>query len=186
MRALQNQINALKSRGAKTFAGLAQTRRNALKHGLLAKDCVMSDEDEADFEAFRDVMLAELRPVGAVEKFLVARIVTTMWRLRRIPRIEREMVVFFVERCADWVRSRRKDPHARITLGDVFADDSSGRDAFAKLRRYETHFERALARDLHELERRQRARQGDDVPAPQAVDVNVTIDGGPESAEDAA
>jgi hypothetical protein len=46
-----------------------------------------------------------------------------------------------------------------------------------RVRRYETTLERAMLRCLHELQRLQAARQGQPVPAPVAVDVNVSGDG---------
>ena len=186
MRALTNRLNALKSTGAKTFAGLAQARRNALKHGLLAKDCVMSGEDEAHFEALSEEVLAELKPEGEVERFLTARIVAMMWRLRRVPRLEREMIDYKIQRLRKVVRRHRENPDVPVTLGELFDADSGDEDAFSKLRRYESHFERALIRDLHELERRQLARQGVEVAAPQAIDVNVTVEESADESKGAA
>jgi hypothetical protein len=43
-----------------------------------------------------------------------------------------------------------------------------------KLSRYETTLERSLYKALHELERRQAARDGQTVPLPVAVDVNLS------------
>ena len=186
MRALTNRLNALKSTGAKTFAGLARARRNALKHGLLAKDCVMSGEDEAHFEALRGAVLAELNPEGEVEGFLTARILAMMWRLRRIPRLEREMIDDKIERLREIGHRHRANPDLAVTLGELFDADCGDGDAFSKLRRYESHFERALIRDLHELERRQLVRQGKEVAAPQAIDVNVTVEKSPDQSKGAA
>ena len=60
-------------------------------------------------------------------------------------------------------------------LRRTFARDANGANAFSKLSRYETTIERGLYRALHELERRQAARQGTgNVPAPVAVDVDVS------------
>jgi hypothetical protein len=46
-----------------------------------------------------------------------------------------------------------------------------------RVRRYETTLERAMLRCLHELQRLQAVREGRPVPAPVAVDVNVSGDG---------
>ena len=43
-----------------------------------------------------------------------------------------------------------------------------------KVNRYETALERSLFKALHELERRQAARDGQAVPLPVAVDVNLS------------
>ena len=58
------------------------------------------------------------------------------------------------------------------TLGRTFMRDAGSANAFSKLSRYETNIERGLYKALHELERRQAARLGGNVPAPLAVDVD--------------
>jgi hypothetical protein len=69
---------------------------------------------------------------------------------------------------------RCKQEDETITLGRTFARDADRANAFSKLSRYETTIERGLYRALHELERRQTARLGGNVPAPLAVDVDVS------------
>lgn len=59
------------------------------------------------------------------------------------------------------------------TIGLTFIRGSSGADAFSKLSRYEATIERSYYRAFHELERLQRARLGEYVPPPLAVDVTV-------------
>jgi hypothetical protein len=61
-----------------------------------------------------------------------------------------------------------------VTLGRTFVRDADKANAFTKLSRYVTRIERELYRALHELERLQRARLGGDVPAPVALDVDVS------------
>jgi hypothetical protein len=70
------------------------------------------------------------------------------------------------------MRSEQEDE--TITLGRTFPRDAERANAFSKLSRYETTIERSLYKALHELERRQAARLGGNVPAPLAVDVNVS------------
>ena len=45
-----NRNNATKSTGPRTGEGKARVSQNALKHGLLARDAVLPDEDPAEFE----------------------------------------------------------------------------------------------------------------------------------------
>jgi len=70
------------------------------------------------------------------------------------------------------MRSEQEDETA--TLGRTFARDADKANAFSKLSRYETAIERQLYKALHELERRQAARNGGSVPPPQVVDVDVS------------
>ncbi len=69
------------------------------------------------------------------------------------------------------MRSEQEDETA--TLGRTFARDADRANAFSKLSRYEASMERQLYKALHELERRQAARNGG-VPPPQVVDVDVS------------
>ena len=69
---------------------------------------------------------------------------------------------------------RTQQGAAAATLGRAFARDVDKANAFSKLSRYEAAIERQLYRALHELERRQAARRGRSVPAPMAVDVDVS------------
>ena len=71
-------------------------------------------------------------------------------------------------------RMRSEQEAETVTLGRTFARDADRANAFSKLSRYETAIERGLYRALHELERRQAARLGGSVPAPVAIDVDVS------------
>jgi len=87
-----NRQNAQKSTGPKTADGKARASRNALKHGLLAKDVVITgtdfNENRAEFDAFLADLCTELKPQGLIEETLVERIATCYWRLRRVQRFE--------------------------------------------------------------------------------------------------
>ena len=63
---------------------------------------------------------------------------------------------------------------AEASIGRTFIRDADKANAFSKLSRYETTIERGLYKALHELERRQAVRRGGNVPAPVAVDVDVS------------
>ena len=83
-----NRKNARRSTGPKSNEGKKAVRLNALRHGLLARDVVLPDEDADAYEVLRIAVLADLAPSGSVEEFLAVRIVNSMWRLRRLERVE--------------------------------------------------------------------------------------------------
>ena len=89
---LANRQNARHSTGPKTPTGKAHSSRNALKHGLLARDVVINgpqlSETQADFDALLADLLRELKPRTLMEETLVERIATCYWRLRRAQRFE--------------------------------------------------------------------------------------------------
>lgn len=83
-----NRRNALRSTGPTSTEGKAVSRLNALRHGLLARDVVLPDEDVDAFEELHRAMLADLAPVGPVETLLAERAINAAWRLRRLERAE--------------------------------------------------------------------------------------------------
>ncbi len=83
-----NRSNAQKSTGPRTPEGKERASQNALKHGLLAREAVIQGEDPAEFELYREQMLQELAPAGAVEAMLAERVVGLSWRLRRAERLQ--------------------------------------------------------------------------------------------------
>ena len=85
---LANRQNALKSTGPRTAAGRAIASQNALKHGLRAEHNVIPGEDADEFDSFRQFMLDDLAPAGALELMLTDRIVAGFWKLHRAGRIE--------------------------------------------------------------------------------------------------
>ncbi len=88
-----NKENAKNSSGPRTQEGKARSSGNAVKHGLTAKDrVVLADESREQFEAMRLLLLEEMQMGSALEKLLIEEIAASAWRLRRIARIEKEMM----------------------------------------------------------------------------------------------
>lgn len=63
------------------------------------------------------------------------------------------------------------------------AFNNYGREKMSVLSRYEVTLERSLYKALHELQRLQAARDGQVVPLPEAVDVDVSVSGPDEPSE---
>jgi hypothetical protein len=83
-----NQNNTKKSTGAKTAEGKKVVAKNALKHGVFAKQLVLSDENPEEYQQLFDELQTALDPVGTLEYALVERIAVTLWRQRRLVRSE--------------------------------------------------------------------------------------------------
>ncbi len=83
-----NRKNALKSTGPKTPEGKAAVRLNALKHGLLSRQTLLPDEDEAALAELTESLRAELQPEGILEDLLLDSITAHVWRLRRLGHVE--------------------------------------------------------------------------------------------------
>jgi hypothetical protein len=83
-----NRRNARKSTGPKSPEGKDRASNNSMSHGILSREVVLPDEDEATFEELRGRLWAELKPVGELESLLVDKIIAAHWRLRRLGRVE--------------------------------------------------------------------------------------------------
>jgi len=86
-----NKVNAQKG-GVKTKEGKAIVKYNALKHGLLAKEAVITvgegAENPEEFNACLNDLKAQLDPEGTLEEILVEKVAVAYWRLRRAYRYE--------------------------------------------------------------------------------------------------
>ena len=83
-----NRRNALKSTGPTTPEGKERSRRNAVRHGLTAETVIATLEDTEDYQAFEAVVIADYDAELAVERELVLRLASVLWRLRRATGIE--------------------------------------------------------------------------------------------------
>ena len=83
-----NRLNALKSTGPKTTEGKERSRCNAIRHGLTAETVIVGFEDADDYESFEAIVIADYDARSAVERELVLRLASVLWRLRRATGIE--------------------------------------------------------------------------------------------------
>ena len=83
-----NRLNALQSTGPKTSQGKERSRCNAIRHGLSAETVIVGLEDSHDYEAFEANVIADYDAQSAVERELVLRLASVLWRLRRATGIE--------------------------------------------------------------------------------------------------
>ena len=83
-----NRRNALKSTGPTTPEGKRRSRCNAVRHGLTAETVIAALEDSEDYQAFEAAVIADYDAESAVERELVLRLASVLWRLRRATGIE--------------------------------------------------------------------------------------------------
>src|SRR5271155_3774084 len=83
-----NRRNALKSTGPATDAGKQRSRRDAVRHGLTAETVIRCLEDAEDYQAFEMSVTSGFDARTAVERELVLRLASLLWRLRRATAIE--------------------------------------------------------------------------------------------------
>src|SRR6478752_4222699 len=83
-----NRANALKSTGPRTTQGKEHSRCNAVRHGLTAETVIARLEDADEYQAFEAAVTADYDAESAVERELVLRLASILWRLRRANSIE--------------------------------------------------------------------------------------------------
>jgi|SRR5579862_8025972 len=127
-----NRANARRSTGPRTAVGKANSKMNAVKYGILAREVVLrgeaGSEREQEFQSLYRQFWVHLAPVGPMETMLVERMVTTYWRLHRVLIGERGEIAHSVGDSGrrmsglelDEVGSSRRDiTHAMEVLGRV-------------------------------------------------------------------
>ena len=83
-----NRRNARLSTGPVTEVGKTRSRLNAVRHGLTAETVIDALEDAEDYAAFELAVTSDYDAQSAVERDLVLRLASLLWRLRRATAIE--------------------------------------------------------------------------------------------------
>jgi hypothetical protein len=103
-----NRRNALRSTGPRTEEGRRSSRANAFRHGLTAETVVARVEDEGDYQAFEAAVIADYDAQTAVERELVLRLASLLWRLRRATAVETDLLSIQAENLADCRNAREQ------------------------------------------------------------------------------
>jgi hypothetical protein len=123
-----NRRNALESTGPTTPAGKDRSRRNAIRHGLSAETVITVVEDIEDYRAFETTVISDYDAKTAVERELVLRLASLLWRLRRATSIESGLFQIHAE------HSRENDRMSRVSLSadGVSRDTTSSFQPYSK------------------------------------------------------
>ena len=166
---LANRRNAQKSTGPRTRKGRAIVSQNAVKHGLLARQNVISTESQADFNLHRDQALKELAPESPMESILADRIVILSWRLQRTVRIQTQTIdalnsdnnnkpltkltqsLFFKN--LGQSKAAQSTPPPDLPLGRLAIKDFSNSRVLERLLMYERRIENSFNKMIQEFQR---------------------------------
>jgi hypothetical protein len=102
-----NRRNAVLSSGPATEEGKRRSRQNAIRHGLTAETVIDSLEDAEDYAAFEMAVTADYDAQSAVERELVLRLASLLWRLRRATAIESGLFKIQARQLLDFRHGRR-------------------------------------------------------------------------------
>jgi hypothetical protein len=154
----------------------------------LFAESVIKGENEADYEAFHDKMVAEIKPVGPTEILLAERIVGLWWRLERAERIQNQAIDVMIARDepSPLTKSLQKwmpkdiGPDMRgagpeLVLGRAIIKDYSDSRVLDRMMLYERRIENSLQKAMRELERRQLIRQYHQQKAEQEIEPSPSL-----------
>lgn len=140
-----NRKNSLSSTGPVSIVGKEVVAKNAVKHGILSVKVPVDDIEKGEFELFSSSLEQTLQPINSFESFLVDRIITNAWRLRRVIHVESMLLA-----------NQIKEAWGNDTYQDIFSGPSG--QSMAILSRYERTLENGFFRALKELKEVQSLR----------------------------
>jgi len=115
-----NRRNARKSTGPITEEGKQRSRCNAVRHGLTAETVIGTLEDAEDYKAFEAAIVADYDAQSAVERELVLRLASLLWRLRRATVMETGLFEIQADHLSDFRKAREVHPAARDVVYAMF------------------------------------------------------------------
>jgi hypothetical protein len=123
-----NRRNATKSTGPTTPEGKERARRNAVRHGLTAETVINALEDAGDYKAFEAAIIADYDAQSAVERELVLRLASALWRLRRVTAMETGLFEIEADHLTDAGTVPKLQQPSRDVVYALFRSDARGDD----------------------------------------------------------
>ena len=139
-----NQKNAQESTGPKTAVGKTSSSWSAIKHGLLSKRLMeLNHQTAKEFSDFLTCLRQDVKPVGVLEEVVVEDLAHIYFRKAALAKYEND--------------------ESYLTILST--------QAGGNLLRYQAMINRQFSQAIDRLERLQRQRRGEDIPAPLSVQV---------------
>src|ERR1700691_2253825 len=115
-----NRRNARKSTGATSQDGKQRSRCNAVRHGLTAETVIGALEDAEDYKAFEAAIVADYDAQSAVERKLVLRLASLLWRLRRATTMETGLFGIQADHLREFRQPRQIHPASQEIVYAMF------------------------------------------------------------------
>ena len=115
-----NRRNARLSTEPTTEEGKKKSRRNAIRHGLTAETVIEKLEDAGDYAAFETAVTADYDTRSAVDRELVLRLASLLWRLRRATAIESGLFKIQAQHLLQFQRERQAHQERRMIIDGVY------------------------------------------------------------------
>jgi hypothetical protein len=115
-----NRRNAGKSTGPTTEQGKQRSRCNAVRHGLSAETVIGALEDAEHYRAFEAAIIADYDVQSAVERQLVLRLASLLWRLRRAATMETGLFEIQADYLREFRRGCQTQPKLKAIIHATF------------------------------------------------------------------
>ncbi len=116
-----NRRNACRSTGPITEEGKQRSRCNSVRHGLTAETVIGALEDAEDYKAFETAIIADYGVQSAVERELVLRLASLLWRLRRATTMETSLFEIQANHLREFKQGRQTKPSPEIMFGQAYS-----------------------------------------------------------------
>jgi hypothetical protein len=130
-----NRRNARLSTGPVTEDCKKRSRRNAVRHGLTAETVIVALENADDYAAFEMAITADFDAQSSVERELVLRLASLLWRLRRATAIESGLFEIQARQLLQF-RQRRQAQKDRQKIVEALCRGAISLDAGAQLQEH--------------------------------------------------
>src|SRR6185503_14970842 len=117
-----NRRNAQLSTGPVTETGKRRCRQNAIRHGLTAETVIDALEDADDYVAFEIAITADYDAQTAVERELVLRLASLLWRLRRATAIESGLFKIQAQHLLQFQEQQQTNQERHKTTHNIYRD----------------------------------------------------------------
>jgi hypothetical protein len=120
-----NRRNSAKSTGPQTEEGKQRSRCNAIRHRLTPETVIGALEDAEDYKAFEAAVTADYDAQSAVERELVLRLASLLWRLRRATTIETGLFEIQADQLVGLKKQRQIADSSRQVVYALFGPSSA-------------------------------------------------------------
>jgi hypothetical protein len=117
-----NRRNAQLSTGPVTEESKRRSRQNAVRHGLTAETVIDALEDAEDYASFEMAVTADYDAQSAVERELVLRLASLLWRLRRATAIESGLFKIQARHLLQFRQQRKAHQNRQNNISSMYRD----------------------------------------------------------------
>src|SRR5947209_11760365 len=125
-----NRRNARHSTGPITEEGKLRSRQNAVRHGLTAETVIGALEDAEDYRAVEAAVIGDYEAQSAVERELVLRLASLLWRIRRATTMETGLFEIQATHLLEYRRDREARRASDELVQRLFATTGAKQECF--------------------------------------------------------